>query len=82
MGTKLSMVQAVPLNAPDVYKLFMGLGDRDRNPTENRTPVEGRKAIMSLCTILNARRRTANGLQLLLGFMLIARATSKQVHLH
>ena len=60
----------------------MGLGDTDRNPTESRTPVERRKAIMSLRTILNARRRAANGLQLFLSFMLIARATSKQVHLH
>ena len=34
---------------------------------------------MSISTILNARCRTANGLQLLLSFMLIAQATSKQV---
>ena len=51
----------------------------DRNPTESRTAVEWRKTMMSLCTILNARQRTANGFQLLLSFMLIARATSKQV---
>ena len=74
--------EEIQSNAPDVYKLFMGLGDTDRNPTESRTPVEQRKTIMSLCTILNARRRTANGLQLLLSFMLLARATSKQVHIH
>ena len=67
-------------NAPDVYQLFLQLGDAHRNPTDStQTPVEQRKVIMSLCTILNARCRTANGLQLLLSFMLIARATSKQV---
>ena len=74
------ITEEIQKNAPDVYQLFLQLGDADRNPTNSTvTPVEQRKAIMSLCTILNARCRTANGLQLLLSFMLIARATSKQV---
>ena len=65
--------------ASDVYQLFVQLGNSDRNKSDDETPVEERKAIMSLCTILNARSRVANGLQLLLSFMLIARATSRQV---
>ena len=65
--------------APDVYQLFVRLGNTDRNKSDDETPVEERKAIMSLCTILNARSRVANGLQLLLSFMLIARSTSRQV---
>ena len=74
------ITEEIQQNVPDVYQLFLQLGDADRNPTNSTvTPVEQRKAIMSLCTILNARCRTANGLQLLLSFMLIARATSKQV---
>ena len=74
------ITEEIRKNAPDVYQLFLRLGDTDRNLTDSKeTPVEQRKAIMSLCTILNARCRTANGLQLLLSFMLIARATSKQV---
>ena len=65
--------------APDVYQLFIELGGTERNATDTETSVEQKKAVMSLCTTLNARCRTANGLQLLLSFMLIARATSKQV---
>ena len=65
--------------APDVHRLFLSLGDTERNQVDEGTPVEERKAIMSLCMVLNARQRQANGLQLLISFMLIARATSKQV---
>ena len=65
--------------ASDVYQLFVQLGNTDRNKSDGEAPVEERKAMMSLCTILNARSRVANGLQLLLSFMLIARATSRQV---
>ena len=73
------LTEEIETNAPDVYQLFLKLGDTDRNLTFGTdTPVEQRKAIMSLCTLLNARNRSANGLQLLLSFMLIARATSKQ----
>ena len=35
---------------------------------------------MSMCATLNARSRKAHGVQLLMSFMLIARATSRQVH--
>lgn len=74
-----ALTAEIETNAPDVYQLFLKLGDTDRNLTcGSDTPVEKRKAIMSLCTLLNARSRSANGLQLLLSFMLIARATSKQ----
>ena len=34
---------------------------------------------MSLCSILNARSARTKGLQLLMGMMLMARATSRQV---
>ena len=65
--------------APNVYQLFFQLGNTDRNKSDDETSVEERKAIMSLCTVLNARSQNAKGLQLLLSIMLIARATSKQV---
>lgn len=74
------IAEEIQRNAPDLLQLFNHLGDTGRNTTPGTgTPVEQRKAIMSLCTLMNARSRTANGLQLLLTFMLIARATSKQV---
>ena len=68
-------------NAPDVYSLFLQLGATDRNASEEETSAEQIKAVMSLCTLLNARSQLAKGMQLLLSFMLIARATSKQVNI-
>lgn len=50
------ITEEIRKNAPDVYQLFLRLGDTDRNPTDsNEPPVKQGKAIMSLCTILNAR---------------------------
>ena len=54
-----TLTDEVRSNAPDVYQLFLRLGDTERNGS---TPVEQRKAIMSLCTLLNAWQRRANGL--------------------
>lgn len=69
------ITEEIHKHAHYVYQLFLHL----RYTDSKETPVEERKAIMSLCTILNAWCRQANGLQLLLSFMLIARATSTQV---
>ena len=74
-----TLIHEIRSNAPDVYQLFLCLGKTNRNHTGEGTSLEERKAIISLCTLLNARQRMANGLQLLLTFMLIAHATSKQV---
>ena len=74
-----SVIKELSSHAPDVYQLFCQLGNTGRNAKDGSTPAEERKAVMSLCTILNARSQMANGLQLLLTYMLIARATSKQV---
>ena len=73
------ITEEIQSSAPDVYQLFVQLGNTDRNAREGESPAEQKKALMSLCTLLNARSQKANGLQLLIGFMLIARATSKQV---
>ena len=73
-----SVIDEIETNAPGVWKLFFELGDVERN-TAGDASAEKKKAIMSLCTLLNARSQFANGIQLLLSFMLIARATSKQV---
>ena len=67
--------------APEVYSLFEQLGQTQRHSTsEEETTVEQRKIVTSLSTLLNARSQRAKGLQLLLSLMLVARATSKQVH--
>ena len=66
--------------APDLYQLCMTLGNTQRNQHEDsgRT-VEEVKAITSMCSLLNARSARMKGPQLLIGMMLVARATSKQV---
>ena len=73
-----AIIDDIRTSAPSVYQLFLHLGDTGRNVI-GETSAEQRKAIMSLCTMLNARSQKVNGMQLLLSLMLIARATSKQV---
>ena len=65
--------------APSLYALFQQLGHTSRNPSETSLPVEEMKALMALCTLMNARSNRFKGLQLPLSMMLIARATNKQV---
>ena len=74
-----AIIDEIRTSAPSVYELFLHLGDTGRNVIGESTSAEQRKAIMSLCTVLNARSQKVNGMQLLLSLMLIARATSKQV---
>ena len=74
-----TVTEEIQSSAPAVYQLFVQLGNTDRNTTACEVPAEQKKALMSMCTLLNARSQKANGLQLLISFMLIARATSKQV---
>lgn len=64
---------------PDILQLFETLGQTSRNIHGNDLAVEQIKGLVSICTLLNARTHRAKGLQLLIGIMLIACATSKQV---
>ena len=65
--------------APDLLQLFETLGQTSRNTHGDDLAVEQIKGLVSICTLLNARTQRAKGLQLLIGIMLISRATSKQV---
>ena len=65
--------------APDLFSLLNRLAKSQRNEASEEVTVEQRKVVMSLCTLLNARSQRVKGLQLLISFMLVARATSKQV---
>lgn len=76
MDAVIGEVQSI---APDVYQFFAQLGTLIGTNQMMKFLLKKRKVIMSLCTVLNARSQFANGLQLLLTIMLIARATSKQV---
>ena len=67
--------------APDLLKLVNGLADTQRNTGESSDITsEEIKALVSLCTLVNAKSQRATGLQLFLSMMLIACATNKQVN--
>ena len=69
-------------HAPLLYALFQQVVHTSRNICDRQStlPVKEMKALMSLCTLINARSNRFKGMQLLLSMMLIARATNKQVH--
>ena len=68
--------------APNLYHLFMQLGNTSCNVESHETSTEHIKAVMSLCALLNARSMRVKGIQLLLSLMLIERSTNQQVRLH
>lgn len=69
--------------APKLVELCLSLGDTKRNVDQDDGDEDFAnndiKALVSMCTLLNARSRQVKGLQLLLSLMLVARATNKQV---
>ena len=75
-------IQELPEQVPDIYELFMQLGDvhRNRDQDVTTTSVQEIKAVSSFCTLLNARSSRVKGIQLLLSMMLVARSTTKQVN--
>ena len=74
-----SVITELQAQAPDLYALFMLLGDVKRNAKRDEVTTEQTKAISSMCSLLNARSARMKGLQLLVSMMLVARATSRQV---
>ena len=77
-----SIVADLDTNSPILFQLFHKVGDTARNQRcvgDSSFCVEEMKAIMSLCTLLNARSNRFKGMQLLLSLMLVARGTGKQV---
>ena len=79
LDTVLSEVKTL---APNLLSLFNKLAAAERNQSDSSDDValEGIKALVALCVLINARSRRAKGLQLFMSTMLIARATSKQVN--
>ena len=68
-------------HAPDVFRLFSLIGKTDGHDDSDIATVTQLKAISSLVSLLKCRSVKVLGVQLLLTFMLIARATSKQVNI-
>ena len=71
-----SIISELRFCAPDLYQLFMTLGDTQRHQEEEEVTTENVKAVSALCSTLNAQSARSKGLQLLLGMMLIARQVS------
>lgn len=65
--------------APDLLRLLSVIGKADRHEDPEVSRVAQLQALSSLTTLLKCRSVRVLGVQLLLAFMLIARATSKQV---
>lgn len=74
-----AIITELQTRAPDLYHLFMTLGDTKRNQKKDEVTTEEIKAISAMCSTLNVRSARIKGLQLLMGMMLVARGTSRQV---
>jgi hypothetical protein len=67
-------------HAPDVLSLFSALARLDRHDENQDTAhLSQLRVVTALCTLLKGRSTKVLGVQLLITFMLIARATNKQV---
>lgn len=77
-----SIVTELRTYAPDLYHLCMAIGNTKRNQQKDEVTTEEIKVISSMCSLLNARSARVKGLQLLMGMMLVARGTSRQVCMH
>ena len=64
------------LHAPELWKLFTAIAHTELCSVGEEDTT---KVVVSLCTLLKSRSKKVLGLQLLISFMLIARATSKRV---
>ena len=66
--------------APDLYSLFLQLGRTTPSDIGDCRSSKEIRVTSSICSLMGARSRKSNGIQLLLGPMLIARSTSRQVN--
>ena len=87
-GFSVDGIHELREQVPDIFAFFMQLADVERHVKlhPDVTSVQERKAIIALCTILNAlctilnaRCGEVKGLQPLISMMLIARSTGRQV---
>ncbi len=78
-----AVIAELKAHAPSLYQLFLELGDvrRVARDDSDAITVQTMKATASLWTLLNARSSRVKGFQLLMGLMLVARATSRQVRM-
>lgn len=75
-----AIITEIRAHAPDVFRLINVIGGSDRLADSDITQVTQLRSVSSLLTLLKCRSVKVLGVQLLLTFMLIARATSRQVN--
>ena len=73
------VISELQTHAPDIFRLFNLIGNVDRHEDAEHTKVAHLQSVSSLLNLLKCRSVKVLGVQLLLTFMLIARATNKQV---
>ena len=74
-----AVIAELRANAPDVVDMFQQLGNYDRFEDDEFARITQLRSTTALCTLLKGRSIKMLGVQLLISFMLIGRATSKQV---
>ena len=77
-----AVISELQSDCPELYKLVQQLGSTQRNARDDARPDEELKAVMALCTLLNARSARTKGLQLMVSLILVARATGRQVGIY
>ena len=77
-----AVITELQASCPQLYQLVQQLGCTQRNARDGCLPDEELKGVMVVSTLLNARSVRVKGLQLMISLMLVARATSRQVHVH
>lgn len=75
-----AIITEIRAHAPDVFRLINVIGGSDRLADSDITQVTQLRSVSSLLTLLKCRSVKVLGVQLLLTFMLIAQATSRQVY--
>ena len=73
------VISELHTHAPDVFRLFNLIGKVERHEDSEHTKVAQLQSVSSLLNLLKCRSVKVLGVLLLLTFMLIARATNKQV---
>ena len=74
-----AVIAELRANAPDVVDMFQQLGNYDWFEDDEFARITQLRSTTALCTLLKGRSIKMLGVQLLISFMLIGRATSKQV---
>ena len=72
------VISELHTHAPDVFRLFNIIGNADRGEDAEHAKVAQLQCVSSLLNLLKCQSVKVLGIQLLMTFMLIARATNKQ----